>query len=102
MYLPKSPELSLPTQIISSYKLWEEVLYVVKLIENCRSEIYLQHLIFLLLDHIWSHLPDFGRPEQGQNCPAANFELFFSLTSVSALKRTLIASLTRYTSNFHG
>ena len=33
--------------------------------ENCGSEIFLR-LITLLMDRIWTHLPQFGRQKQGQ------------------------------------
>ena len=34
---------------------------------------FLQRLIFLLTDCIWSHSPHFRQPKQGQNNPAATF-----------------------------
>ena len=40
---------------------------------NCGRISFVQQLIFLLPDRIWSPSADFRRPKHGQNCPAANF-----------------------------
>ena len=78
MYLPKSSKLSLPTQITSSYRLWEEMICVGKLNSGDFGRyIYFGHLIILLTERILLPSTDFGRPKQGQKIFVPPFHMDF-------------------------